>query len=231
MVVPSFFYLLPEKAVLIDNNPELINFYLVVRDNLDVLLLILQNHKNESEYYYRIRALNPEALDPVSRASRFLYLNKTGYNGLWRVNRQGKHNVPFGRYKNPKIADAENLRWVSDALKRAQILLDDFSAVLNYAERGDFIYFDPPYYPLSETAYFTDYTVDSFGRADQERLAATFQELDKGGCLVMLSNSDTPFIRELYTGYEIQNVYAKRAINCRAERRGFVAELVVRNYD
>ncbi|MDH7577858.1 MAG: DNA adenine methylase [Bacillota bacterium] len=225
-----FFHLLPERAVLIDNNPELINFYLVVRESLDELLISLHKHKNEAGYYYQIRALDPEKLDPVSRASRFLFLNKTGYNGLWRVNRQGRHNVPFGRYKNPRIADVENLRRVSDALKRAQILLNDFSVVLNYAESGDFIYFDPPYYPLSETANFTDYTADSFGREDQERLAETFQELDKRGCLVMLSNSDTSFIRELYSGYHLTVVSAKRAINCRADRRGPIGELVIRNY-
>ncbi|QUL99287.1 MAG: DNA adenine methylase [Candidatus Fermentithermobacillus carboniphilus] len=225
-----FFHLLPPKAILIDSNEELINFYLVVRNNLEELLSDLKKHKNTSEYYYSIRALDPQVLSPVERASRFLYLNKTAYNGLWRVNSQGKHNVPFGRYKNLKIVDEPNLRLVSAALKSAEILCDDFSRVLDFARAGTFVYLDPPYYPLSDTANFTSYTADAFGAQDQERLAGVFKELDKRGCLVMLSNSDTPFIRQLYSGYDIQVVYARRAINCRADRRGPITELVIRNY-
>lgn len=225
-----FFHLLPPKAVLIDRNDELINFYLVVRDNLEALLQDLKKHENTAEYYYRIRALDPGHLTSVERASRFLYLNKTGYNGLWRVNSQGKHNVPFGRYKNPKIVDEPNLRLVSEALKRAEIICDDFSRVLDCTEPGAFVYLDPPYHPLSETAKFTSYTPDAFGQDDQQRLAEVFRELDRKGCLVMLSNSDTLFIRELYKGYDVQVVYAKRAVNCRADKRGPVSELVIRNY-
>ncbi len=225
-----FFHLLPSKSILIDSNEELINFYLVVRDNLEELLTDLKNHKNRKEHYYSIRALDPQALSPVERASRFLYLNKTAYNGLWRVNSQGKHNVPFGRYKNPKIVDEVNLRLVSEALRAADVLCDDFSRVLDFARAGTFVYLDPPYYPLSDTANFTGYTADAFGAQDQERLAGVFRELDRRGCLVMLSNSDTPFIRQLYSGYDIQVVYARRAINCRADRRGPITELVIRNY-
>lgn len=225
-----FFHLLPPRAVLIDSNDELINFYLVVRDNLEALLQDLRRHENTAEYYYRIRALEPGQLTPVERASRFLYLNKTGYNGLWRVNSRGQHNVPFGRYKNPKIVDEPNFRLVSGALKRAEIICDDFSRVLDCADRGAFVYLDPPYHPLSETANFTSYTPGAFGEDDQRRLAEVFRELDRRGCLVMLSNSDTPFIRELYKNYDIQVVYAKRAINCRADKRGPISELVIRNY-
>ena len=225
-----FFHLLPPKSILIDSNEELINFYLVVRDNLEELLADLKKHKNTKEHYYSIRALDPQALSPVERASRFLYLNKTAYNGLWRVNSQGKHNVPFGRYKNPKIVDELNLRLVSEALRTAEVLCDDFSRVLDFARAGTFVYLDPPYYPLSDTANFTGYTADAFGARDQERLAGVFRELDRRGCLVMLSNSDTPFIRQLYSGFDIQVVYARRAINCRADRRGPIAELVIRNY-
>lgn len=225
-----FFHLLPRRAILIDSNEELINFYLVVRDNLEELLRDLRKHKNTREYYYSVRALDPQELSPVERASRFLYLNKTAYNGLWRVNSQGKHNVPFGRYKNPKIVDEPNLRSVAEALRHAQIICDDFSRVLEFARPGTFVYLDPPYYPLSDTANFTGYTSDAFGPEDQKRLAAVFRELDRSGCLVMLSNSDTPFIRELYSGYDIQVVYARRAINCRPDRRGPITELVVRNY-
>lgn len=225
-----FFHLLPRQAVLIDNNPELINFYLVVRNRLDALLTDLAKHQNNTEYYYNIRALDPDTIDAVSRASRFLYLNKTGYNGLWRVNKKGKHNVPFGKYKNPKITDRENLQAVSLALQQAEIIPGDFSQVLDFVAPGSFVYLDPPYHPKSETAYFTSYTSDSFGVDDQRRLAMVFKHLDEKGCPVMLSNSDTPFIHELYEGYHFQVVYAKRAINSRAERRGPVTELVIRNF-
>lgn len=225
-----FFHLQPEEAVLIDSNAELINFYRTLRDCLPELLYDLQKHKNEAQYYYQVRALDPETLSPVQRASRFLYLNKTGYNGLWRVNRQGKHNVPFGRYKNPKIADEASLRAASEALKKAEIICGDFSLVLEHAQPGAFVYLDPPYDPLSSTSSFTSYTAENFGEEEQKRLAEVFRELDKRGCLVMLSNSDTEFIRRLYAGYDIQTVYARRAINCRAERRGAISELVIRNY-
>ena len=225
-----FFHLLPRRAVLIDNNEELINFYRVVRDSLDALLVDLRKHQNTADYYYRIRALSPTELSPVERASRFLYLNKTGYNGLWRVNGNGQHNVPFGRYKKPKIIDEPNMRLVSSALSQAEILLGDFSLALEYAKPGAFVYLDPPYHPLSETARFTGYTKDGFDAEDQRRLARVFRELDRRGCLVMLSNSDTPFIRELYAAYDIRVVFAKRAINCRGDGRGPITELVIRNY-
>ena len=215
-----FFYLLPATAIIIDNNRELINFYTTVKDQLPALLDDLERHVNDKEYYYRIRALDPNKMDPVHRASRFLYLNKTGYNGLWRVNKKGKYNVPFGRYKNPKIVDRENLPLVSRVLQHCQIIPGDFGQVLDFAQRGAFIYLDPPYHPLSATANFTSYTADSFGVDDQERLAHVFRELDRKGCRVMLSNSDTPFTRQLYKGYDHQVVYARRAINCRAGRRG-----------
>ncbi|MCL6449450.1 MAG: DNA adenine methylase [Armatimonadetes bacterium] len=225
-----FFHLLPARAVLIDNNPELINFYRVVKENLEPLLNDLHKHRNTAEYYYRLRSIDPENLDQVSRASRFLYLNKTGYNGLWRVNKKGKHNVPFGRYKNPKYADEENLRLVSAALQQTEIVFGDFSSALGYAKRNCFLYLDPPYHPLSVTSSFTSYTASAFGEEDQRRLAEVFRQLDAKGCLVMLSNSDTPFIRKLYEGYDVQAVYARRAINCRAEGRGPITELVIRNY-
>lgn len=225
-----FFHLLPEKAVLIDNNPELINFYLVVRDQPVDILNDLQKHINAKEYYYQVRACNPDQMDPVGRASRFLFLNKTAYNGLWRVNKKGRHNVPFGRYKNPKYLDEENLDRVSTALKKADILLGDFGEALRFARAGDFIYLDPPYHPLSDTACFTSYTPHAFGEKEEMRLAEVFRSLNRRGCFLMLSNSDSPFVRELYQGFDIQVVYAKRAINCRSDRRGPITELVIRNY-
>jgi len=225
-----FFHLLPQKAILIDNNFELINFYRVARDNLEELLSDLDKHKNTPDYYYEIRAVDVNKLDKVQRASRFLYLNKTGYNGLWRVNRKGQFNVPYGRYKNPNIKDEDNLRKVSEALKRAEIIHGDFSLAKEYVTKRTFIYFDPPYHPLSNTANFTSYTSDSFDADDQKRLAKLFRELDEKGCMLMLSNSDTPFIKKLYQGRNIAKVYARRAINCKGDKRGPISELVIRNY-
>lgn len=225
-----FFHLQPPGAVLMDNNPELINFYLVLRDEPDLLQADLKKHQNTARYYYWLRSVSPGALTDVQRASRFLYLNKTAYNGLWRVNSRGLHNVPYGYYKNPRILDEENLQQAHLLLKNAVIMLADFSKVLEIAEPGMFIYMDPPYHPLSKTSGFTGYTADSFGECDQRRLAGVFRELDRRGCRLMLSSSDTPFTRELYRGYEIKVVTARRAINCRPDRRGPVTELVIRNY-
>lgn len=225
-----FFHLLPPKAVLIDSNPELINFYLVVRDRLDELLSDVRKHRKEAGYYYRLRDVDPETLSPVERASRFLYLNRTAYNGLWRVNRQGRYNVPFGRYRNPRIADEGNLRLVSAALKSAEIIVGDFSQVLEHARAGDFVYLDPPYNPVSRTASFTAYTAGAFGPEEQRRLGEVLRALDRRGCFVMLSNSDTEFIRQLYEDYDMWAVRAKRAINCKADGRGSVTELVIRKY-
>ncbi len=225
-----FFHLLPAEAILIDDNPELVNFYRVLKGSVDALVADMRKHRSDADYFYRIRAVNTESLDEVARASRFLYLNKTAYNGLYRVNRKGEFNVPFGRYRNPRIVDEENLRLVSAALGRAEIILGDFGQALDYAAPGAFVYLDPPYDPLSSTSRFTSYTSGSFGEADQLRLARVFRELDRAGCLLMLSNSDTPFIRRLYAGYDATVVPARRAINCRADRRGPVSELVIRNY-
>jgi DNA adenine methylase len=225
-----FFHLTPPTAVILDKNIELINFYNVVKNWPDTLIDDLKKHQNDKDYYYRIRALDPKSMDAVSRASRFLYLNKTGYNGLWRVNKRGKYNVPFGRYKNPKIVDRENLLLVSEVLQNTRIGWGDFSKALDFVQSDTFVYLDPPYHPLSETANFTSYTSNSFGVDDQFRLAKVFKQLDKMGCIVMLSNSNTPFIYKLYKEYDIKVVQAKRTINCRADKRGSVSELVVRNY-
>lgn len=224
------FYLRPQRAVIVDSNQELINFYIVVRDRLESLLEDLGRHVNEPDYYYSIRALDVATLTPVQRASRFLYLNKTGYNGLWRENRAGKHNVPFGRYKNPRYADRESLEQARRVLKNCLILHGDFSLALEHAGAGDFVYLDPPYHPLSATANFTGYTLGSFPESEQVRLAQVFMELSDRGCLVMESNSDTPLIWDLYQGFNISTVSARRAINCRPERRGPVTEVVIRNF-
>jgi len=225
-----FFHLQPPKAVLLDINFDLVNFYVVIKDKLESLLAKSKIHENTKEYFYNIRSFDVNSLDNIERASRFIYLNKTAYNGLWRVNSKGQHNAPFGYYKNPKIVDEYNLFKVSMLLKRAEIICGDFSLVLRIAQQDDFIYMDPPYHPLSDTAHFTSYTAKSFNVEDQKRLADVFTELDQRGCRVMLSNSDTPLILELYKNYDIKRVTARRAINCHAEGRGPISELVIRNY-
>lgn len=226
-----FFHLQPQKAVLIDNNPELINFYTVVRDSLELLLKKLAGYENSKEYYYRIRALEPDTMDPVDRASRFLYLNKTSYNGLYRVNKKGRHNVPFGRYKNPRIIDRRKLSLANGLLQNSVLIFGDFSSVLDFVEPGTFVYLDPPYQPLSTTSNFTSYTSEAFSEQDQHRLAKVFQELDERQCFVMLSNSNTPLIREIYSAYNQKILFARRTINCQARGRGPVSELLIRNYD
>jgi DNA adenine methylase len=160
----------------------------------------------------------------------FLYLNKTCFNGLHRVNRRGEFNVPAGKYKNPRILDAENLRAASTALARADVRCAGFEELLGSARPGDFVYLDPPYVPLTATASFTAYAQDGFGMAEQERLRDVYRELDRRGCKLMLSNSDTPAVRALYREWRIDVVMAPRAVSCDGAGRQAVAEVVVRNY-
>jgi DNA adenine methylase len=219
-----------KKVILIDSNEELIHCYSAIKEEVEKLIKILSSPKfiNKNETYYKIRVEEPK--DRYARAARTIYLNKTCFNGLYRVNSKGKFNVPFGSYKNPLICNAENLRAVSFAIRDAEILCDDFAKCLEFVKRNDFIYFDPPYQPLSKTSSFTSYTKNSFNETEQQRLCNVFKELDKQGCKVMLSNSDTPFIRKLYKNFRIEVVYAKRAINCKASGRGAITELVILNY-
>ncbi|MHA1731922.1 MAG: DNA adenine methylase [Promethearchaeota archaeon] len=230
-----FFYLLPGDAVLIDNNPVLVNAYEVVQTDVEALIESLQKHRNEKDYYYAIRGADRTAefaeWSPVERASRTLYMNKCCYNGLYRVNSKGQFNVPFGKYKNPKFCDARNLRAAAQALQGVEVVHDSFERCLEYAREGDFVYLDPPYHPVSETANFTSYTKDDFGPGDQERLREVFGELDRRGCKVLLSNSHSEFILDLYSGYAVEPVMAKRAINSDASKRGAIREVLVRNYD
>lgn len=226
-----FFHLAPAEAHLSDINSELVNAYIVIRDQVDDLIARLSQYPHDREFYYALRALDPETLTPVERAARIIYLNKTCFNGLYRVNRRGQFNVPFGDYKNPKILDEAGLRAAHAALQGVTIAHQGFDAVLAEAKAGDFVYFDPPYHPLSPTASFTAYAADDFGPEDQIRLAAVFRRLDAKGVKIMLSNSDTPFVRDLYEGFHIQQVWAPRAINRDASKRKGVPELVVTNYD
>ncbi len=227
------FELLPEKAIINDINTELINAYKIIKNYPEQLIESLKRHKNEEEYYYKIRALNPTKLTPIERASRFIYLNKTCFNGLYRENSKGQFNVPFGKYKNPKIVDTENIKAVSEYLNTADIKIfnTDYKEICKLAQAGDFIYLDPPYYPISKTASFTKYTKYDFTEKDQEELAQIFKELDQKGCYVMLSNSNTNFIKELYKGYEIKEIQANRAINSKASgRKKANIEVLIKNF-
>lgn len=225
-----FFHLRPEQAQLSDCSAELINCYSVVRDDVSTLIRLLSQHKYEEEYFYNVRALNTENLSPAERAARFIFLNKTCFNGLYRVNSRGQFNVPFGRYKNPLICNQDNLLAVSRALKKVSLRCDGFEKTISQAKRGDFVYLDPPYQPLSPTANFTSYTKDAFSLADQKRLAESVKLLAKRGCKFMLSNSDCPEIRQLYADFHIETIQAVRAINCKSDRRGTITELLILNY-
>lgn len=225
-----FFHLEPARATISDTNPDLIACYQTLQQDPEALIELLRMYRHDRDFYYHVRDLDARELSPVQRAARMIFLNKTCFNGLWRVNRSGRFNVPFGDYKNPKILDPDNLRAVTSILQTTRIHCRPFEAVAAEARRGDFVYFDPPYHPVSATSSFTSYGADDFKPADQERLAATFRELDRSGVKVMLSNSDVPFIRELYQGFRIEQVWAARAINRDGSKRGAVSEVVVLNY-
>ncbi|HEY8344057.1 MAG TPA: DNA adenine methylase [Bacillota bacterium] len=230
------FALQPAKAVINDINTELINCYRVLKEAPEELMRDLAQHKNEAGYYYEVRDLDrkPEfkSLSAVQRASRIIFLNKTCYNGLFRVNSAGHFNVPFGRYKNPKILDTQGLKSVSRYLNEneVEILNTDFAEAVSKARKGDFVYFDPPYDPVSDTSSFTGYALNGFGRDEQRRLRQVFAELDKRGCFVLLSNSATEFIYDLYQDYKIVTVTANRPINSKASGRGKINEVLVMNY-
>lgn len=228
-----FFEALPEQAVLSDMNAELVTTYNAIKNDVEKLIRSLKGHVHSKDYFLELRAKDISKLNDIEVASRFIYLNRTGFNGLYRVNKSGQFNVPFGSYKNPVICDEDNLRAVSKVLKNVSILHQDYKHVLKTAQPGDFIYFDPPYFPVSKTASFTSYTAGSFLEKEQIELRDTFVELHKRGCFVMLSNSDTPFINELYADISdvtIRKVSAGRAINSKASGRGKITEVVVTNY-
>jgi DNA adenine methylase len=221
---------------LFDKNEELVNAYRTVRDNVGELIAELATHqeRHSKEHYYETRNRDRQGvpMSDVARAARTIYLNKTCYNGLYRVNTSGQFNVPMGSYKNPQVLNENVLRDASAALQSASIEARDFREVIDMAQAGDFFYFDPPYDPLSKTASFTGYTANDFQDGDQRDLAEVFRQLTEKGCLCMLSNSSTPFIRELYQGFRItmKTVQARRAVNSKGNGRGAIEEVVVRNY-
>lgn len=231
------FRLQPKIAYVNDINTELIQTYEVIRDNVDALIEALSEHKNEERHFYAVRDWDRnreqyEHLSKVQKAARIIYLNKTCYNGLFRVNNAGEFNTPFGHYKNPNIINAPTLKAVSTYFKTAQVTFTsvDYENVLENITRETFVYLDPPYDPISDTSSFTGYARGGFNRAEQIRLRECCDELNRRGIKFMLSNSATDFIRDQYCHYDIITVKAKRVVNSDARRRGQVDEVVIRNY-
>lgn len=229
-----FFQRKPINALLSDTNPALIHTYQWVRDDVETVIRRLSRlaKRHNQQHYYEVRERynNSNKLHPALRAAMFIYLNKTCFNGLHRVNRKGHFNVPAGSYVQPKIIDADALRRASQALQKVDLRQEHFSFLLKEAKPGDFVYLDPPYAPVSKTANFTSYTSGGFDEQMQQQLADVFAALDQRGCKLMLSNSDVPLIKKLYANYQIDTVVAPRMINSNAKRRGLVNELLVRNY-
>lgn len=232
------FSLLPQRAVISDVNKQLILTYEAIRDDVEAVISKLAEHENRycKEYFYAVRGHDREggALEGMSRAelaARCIFLNKTCYNGLYRVNSRGQFNVPFGRYAKPKICEAATLRAVSAYLSGADIAImqGDFAQCALRADEGDFVYFDPPYDSPGK-ANFTSYQPGGFGKDDQKRLAGCFAELSTRKVRCLLSNADTPFVRDLYKGFTHITIPAKRLINANAKGRGPVNELLVRNW-
>ncbi|HMT19877.1 MAG TPA: DNA adenine methylase [Promineifilum sp.] len=232
------FELQPKTAYINDVNKELIQVYTVIKNDVEALINALQEFKNEADYFYAIRDWDRDkerysSLPEAQKAARILYLNKTCYNGLYRVNNAGEFNSPFGYYRNPNIVNAPILRAVSSYLNTATVHLTslDYVEVLQTLPRSTFVYLDPPYDPVSDTSSFTGYSKGGFSRDDQLRLRESCDELHRRGLKFMLSNSATDFIKEQYAAYSITIVQAKRAVNSNAAKRGEIDEVVVRNYE
>ena len=236
------FSLQPKKSIINDTNSELINCYQVIKDNPEELLNLCDEHreKNSKEYFYFLREQDRrddfKDRSPLERAARIIYLNKTCFNGLFRVNSSGQFNVPYGNYANPVIVDPAVIKSVSAYLNQrdVRILEGDFAKAVSTARRGAFIYFDPPYHPISDTSSFTGYSVNGFGEAEQVRLKELCDKLTERGCQILVSNSSASLIKEIYSDpkYEIVEVKASRAINAVASRRGRINELLIHNrYD
>jgi DNA adenine methylase len=228
-----FFHLQPQKAVIADLNLRLIRTYKGVRNSIDEVIRLLKDYRaqHNEKFFYELREVDIDARTDAEIAAWFIYLNKTGFNGLYRVNRRNRFNVPFGRYgDNPAIFDERTLRACSRALARVDEPLElDFEVVVAKAKRGDFVYFDPPYDPLSATSSFTSYTKNGFGRDEQTRLRDVALKLKKRGVSILLSNSSSEFVRDLYRkGFKTTDVSATRLVNSKASGRGTITELVIR---
>ncbi len=232
-----FFFLQPNNAVINDSSEELMNVYSVVKDSPEALIEDLKQHVNTEGYFYEIRNRDRNAdeykkLSPIKKASRVIYLNKTCFNGLFRVNGSGQFNSPFGNYKNPNIVNASVLRAVSDYLNNANVRIccGDFEDSIKHIKKTDFVYFDPPYDPVSGSANFTAYDKGGFDKTQQVRLKKVCDWLDARGVKFLLSNSATEYMQDLYGDYRCEIISARRAINSRGDKRGLVGELLVRNY-
>lgn len=234
------FELQPKKAIINDFNSELINVYTVIRDYSEELIKELQFHKdnNTSEHFYAVREYDrkPEffsQMTPVQKAARVIYLNKTCYNGLYRVNSAGQFNSPYGKYKNPNIVNETVIRAMSKYFNENNIVIknEDFKEALKGLRRGAFVYLDPPYMPISSSSSFTGYTENGFNEDKQRELKELCDKLDKKGIKFLQSNSDCEFIRELYSSYRIKTIKAKRAINSKGNSRGEINEVLIYNYE
>lgn len=232
------FFIQPSKAIVNDLNGELIALYETIRDDVELLIEDLRKHRNTKEYFYELRGIDrdPEAFEKLSkieRASRLIYLNRTCFNGIFRVNARGEFNTPFGCYKNPFIVNEPVLRAINDYLKNSDVSIfsEDFEKTLSRISKETFVYLDPPYEPVSETANFTRYCREGFGRDEQIRLKNCCDDLSSRGIKFLLSNSSSDFIRKLYKDYEIVTVGAKRSVNSDTAKRGAVGEVLIRNYD
>ena len=221
-----------DDSVISDINKDLYNLYKTIKENPQQLIDELDNleFKNNKEDYYKARELFNSTEDPANRSALLIYLNRHGYNGLYRVNSSNKFNVPFGKYNNPGMPSSRNIMALSELFQSCTIMNSDFELTVNNAKKGDFVYFDPPYMPLSKTSYFTGYTHSGFDEKDQERLAKTFQELSDRGVYVMESNSSTDFIKELYKDFNLLEVDARRNINSVGTKRNSIKELIITNY-
>jgi len=222
-----FFALQPKLARLSDMNDALVCAYLGVQQEVEETIATLADLPYDRDTFLQLREVGQPDDSFALAAAWFIYMNRCCFNGIWRVNRAGKFNVPFGRYTNPTICDAENLRACSAALRNAVIAHDRFESVLDRAAVGDVVYFDPPYVPVSDSANFTAYTVDGFTARDQARLADVALELTHRGVHVLLSNSDAPQVHKLYRGWKIDRVSARRNVNSKKDKRGPVQEVII----
>lgn len=233
-----FFDLAPEKAVINDFNSELINCYLQIKERpLDLIALLTEHQKNNSkDYFLDLRSADRDgridSMTVVERAARIMYLLRVDFNGLYRVNAKNQFNALYGNYKNPKIVNSELILAISDYLNSADIVITtgDFEKAVESVEAGDFVYFDPPYIPLSETSAFTSYTHEGFSYDDQVRLRDCFKRLDEKGAYVMLSNSSSPLVEELYKDFIVHKVDVTRTNGAKASSRGKISEIIVTNY-
>ena len=232
------FYLQPKESYVNDINEDLMRVYIVIKNNVNELIEELKKFKNDAEFFYYVRDWDRDkeryrSLSEIEKAARIIFLNKTCYNGLYRVNNAGEFNSPFGYYVNPNIVNEPVLRAVSSYFNSNDVNFSsvDYSEVLAKIKKGTFVYLDPPYYPVSDTSNFTGYSKSGFSRQEQIRLRENCDELSRRNIKFMLSNSATPFILDLYADYNVTVVKAKRAINSVGSRRGNIDEVIVRNYE